>query len=56
MPLSWTEIRDRATQFKKRWANTDSEQAESQAGPTQGDLGRVLALRPPKFSNSDDFS
>ncbi len=31
MPLSWTEIRDRATQFQKRWSATESEQAESQS-------------------------
>jgi hypothetical protein len=31
MPLSWTEIRDRAVQFQKRWKNETSEQAESQS-------------------------
>ena len=30
MPLSWTEIRDRATAFQKRWRDDTSEQAESQ--------------------------
>ena len=30
MPLSWTEIRDRATAFQKRWKDDTSEQAESQ--------------------------
>jgi hypothetical protein len=31
MPLSWPEIRDRATQFQKRWKDETSEQAESQS-------------------------
>ena len=31
MPLSWTEIRDRATAFQKRWKDDTSEQAESQS-------------------------
>ncbi len=31
MPLSWTEIRDRAVQFQKRWKDETSEQAESQS-------------------------
>ncbi len=31
MPLSWPEIRDRATQFQKRWKLDASEQAESQS-------------------------
>ncbi len=31
MPLSWTEIRDRAVQFQKRWKDDTSEQAESQS-------------------------
>jgi hypothetical protein len=31
MPLSWTEIRDRAVQFQKRWKDNTSEQAESQS-------------------------
>jgi hypothetical protein len=31
MPLSWTEIRDRAVQFQKRWKGETSEQAESQS-------------------------
>ena len=30
MPLSWTEIRDRATAFQKRWKDDTSEHAESQ--------------------------
>ena len=30
MPLSWTEIRDRATAFQKNWKDATSEQAESQ--------------------------
>ncbi len=30
MPLSWTEIRDRAAAFQKRWKDDTSEQAESQ--------------------------
>lgn len=31
MPLSWTEIRDRATTFSRRWRDTQREQAESQS-------------------------
>ena len=31
MPLSWNEIRDRATQFGKNWAGVSSEQAEAQS-------------------------
>lgn len=31
MPLSWTEIRDRATAFQKRWKDDTSEQAELQS-------------------------
>ena len=30
MPLSWTEIRDRAATFQKDWKEVTSEQAESQ--------------------------
>ena len=30
MPLSWTEIRDRAATFQKDWKDVTSEQAESQ--------------------------
>jgi len=30
MPLSWNEIRDRAVQFSKEWAEAKSEQAERQ--------------------------
>jgi hypothetical protein len=29
MPLSWDEIRNRATAFQRRWSETTSEQAES---------------------------
>ncbi len=31
MPLSWNEIRDRATHFQKRWKATEKENAESQS-------------------------
>ncbi len=31
MPLSWNEIRDRATAFQSRWSKAASEQAESQS-------------------------
>ena len=31
MPLSWTEIRDRAATFRKDWKEVTSEQAESQS-------------------------
>jgi hypothetical protein len=31
MPLSWNEIRDRATSFQKRWKNAEKENAESQS-------------------------
>jgi hypothetical protein len=31
MPLSWTEIRDRAATFQRDWKNVTSEQAESQS-------------------------
>ncbi len=31
MPLSWNEIRDRATHFQKRWKAAEKENAESQS-------------------------
>jgi hypothetical protein len=31
MPLSWTDIRERATSFSKRWKDTERENAESQS-------------------------
>jgi hypothetical protein len=31
MPLSWSEIRNRAVEFQRRWKGETSERAESQA-------------------------
>jgi hypothetical protein len=33
MTLSWNEIKDRALQFSKEWANTTNEEAEHPGGP-----------------------